>query len=844
MKDNKKNINFLKQIKNYFLIKEIKKGTTGTVYKALDDKTKEIVAIKAISAKKLRDKKALINLRKEITLLHKLSGNPHIISLLGFEQTSNNIYVVLEHCNGGSLFDYKNYYEKKTRLKLNELFIQKIVRQVVDGLEYMHKNNMVHRDIKIDNILINFNSYTNKVFMDKIPDDVNLDKVSLNDPFTIKISDLGYARELNQNEAASTICGTPAIMSPEIALGAKGGKTYNSKVDLWSLGALTYELLVGYPPFNCSTNAQYFDLLKKGLYKLPKTMKVSVEIISFINGLLQFNPEKRMDWAKIKAHPFITKEAVEFTFIDLQSVEGSKGKNVEVSTKEPNNFLWLLYKNNNLNIDIDEISQEAIAKKEVKEQITKSKIINEEVVKAVEEEKRKILVEKERLNKEKIEMENQRKMNEEMKKNYELLQKKNEEEQENLKKKNEELIRKNDEDNKKFNDLKEKEKENKDEIEKLKVINKKTNEDFQKQLEELKRQNEELLKKNKEVELKIKEAKVQIENANKIKDENDKQNKELKEKIAKDNDLKKKYMEEQKRKEKELQEEVEKLNGELKKLKIDKDALKSTVKHKLNAENELKIKQKEIEGLESQIKRIRKEKEDKDRLLLQMQDEMKEEAKKIKEENEGKIKQLKEQIEQDQEKKRQFDEEKKTKENELNGEIEKLKKQLKQLESDKNEMKSTIRHKENAENELKNKQKEIEKLEQKMREMNDEKDRRILEMEKEIIKKKEQLKEVEELKQNLNGKSKEGDADNEEKDDEIKGETEDLNELDKLRKKLEEDGWEDVEFVDDETKSVNLDYDVEQGDIFDTYEIIENYIDDDEKKGEKEKNTENKEEEG
>ena len=97
----------------------------------------------------------------------------------------------------------------------------------------------------------------------------------------------------------------PDIM---VAGQSREAKSYNNKADLWSLGAITYELLVGRVPFYASSYNLLKEEIYKGTYVFPKKLKLSVEAISFINGLLQFEPKNRMDWDKIKAHPFIVND--------------------------------------------------------------------------------------------------------------------------------------------------------------------------------------------------------------------------------------------------------------------------------------------------------------------------------------------------------------------------------------------------------------------------------------------------------------------------------------------------------------------------------------------------------
>ena len=336
----------IKQIKHYRLIREIGKGATGIVYQAVDDKSNKLVAIKSISSSKLQDKRVMENFKRELKLLHSLNHN-NIIKIQGVEKTVNNIYLILDYCNGGNLYEYSYFYRKQNGTPLPEKYIQKILRQLIEGLGYMHKAKTVHRDIKLENILLNFNSVSNKVDNNVIPV-VNY----LNDSFediTIKIADLGYARELEGIGVASTICGTPITMAPDIinlfdTSKTKEGK-YNSKVDLWSLGAITYELFTGRPPFYASNYKQLFEEVMKGKYNLPKNLKISVEAITFINGLLQFYPEKRMKWEEINSHSFISQETENFHYIDLKTVESNfeNPHELEINTKDCENFLWILF---------------------------------------------------------------------------------------------------------------------------------------------------------------------------------------------------------------------------------------------------------------------------------------------------------------------------------------------------------------------------------------------------------------------------------------------------------------------------------------------------------------------
>lgn len=365
----------IKQIKNYRLIKEMGRGATAIVYEAVDDNNNQLVAVKAIPSQKLRDPRVMENFKRELRLLHGLN-HKNIVKIKGVEKTVNNIYFILEYCNGGNLLDFMHAYKRVNNSQLPEKIVQKILRQLIEGLQYMHNNRTVHRDIKLENILLNFDESMNQVSAGGLPDKIDYKKVGFEN-FSIKIADLGYARELEGSGVASTICGTPITMAPDIINLFNGNSnkdnSYNNKVDLWSLGTITYELLIGQPPFYARNYQQLFEEVLNGKYNLPKNIKISVEAITFINGLLQFYPDKRMNWEEINKHPFITEDEKNFTFLDLHTVQSNfkNPEQLEMNTKDCDNFIWLNFKANNIALDkIDQsIYQDPLFQKIKKESV-------------------------------------------------------------------------------------------------------------------------------------------------------------------------------------------------------------------------------------------------------------------------------------------------------------------------------------------------------------------------------------------------------------------------------------------------------------------------------------------
>ena len=377
----------IKKIKQYSLLKEIGRGCTSTVYQGVDLNTNQLVAVKMIPMQKFKAGNTEILTKREISLLCSLK-HPNIISLRGLQRTLNNVYLMIDYCNGGSLKDYQQYYQKKYKSQINEFFVQKIARQLVKGLFYMHSRNTIHRDLKLDNIMLNFNKYPNIVNKGEIPKTINYDDIDLNDDFTIKIVDLGFAKKLSSTSLASSICGTPITMAPDVLLlKEKNTKQYNTKADLWSLGVITYQLLIGQTPFYAKSVTELAKQIKKGSYLLPKEIVLSVEVISFINGLLQFDQVKRMNWEQIMKHPFIVNNMDTFHYINLQKVGDINEKSFEMNTHKYDNYLWLYYMNSSFEMQLDKVHQNEMEKPEVKEMLKHSTIKNKEVIQHMEKEK-------------------------------------------------------------------------------------------------------------------------------------------------------------------------------------------------------------------------------------------------------------------------------------------------------------------------------------------------------------------------------------------------------------------------------------------------------------------------
>jgi len=337
----------IKQINKYTLTQEIGKGSTGKVYEATDN-LGNFYAIKSISMEKLENKRMFDSIKSELKVLQMLN-HENIIKIHGLEKTVNNMYLVLEYCNGGTLYDFLLYYKNELKTTIPEQQIQFLLKMIINGLYEMHKKNIIHRDIKLENILLHFPKHFSKHKID-------YSKVSIYD-CVIKIADLGFAKELGSSNLTSTICGSPMTMAPDIIQGFSQDNTvYDNKADLWSLGTIIYELATGLLPFNACNSKILFEKIMKGIYYYPSNINISIELISLINGLLQFYPERRYNWLQIINHPFIKNDYDNFYIIDFSKLKPTNIHNVdenvfENDSKDCGKFLWLLFQSTDINIE-------------------------------------------------------------------------------------------------------------------------------------------------------------------------------------------------------------------------------------------------------------------------------------------------------------------------------------------------------------------------------------------------------------------------------------------------------------------------------------------------------------
>jgi len=253
---------------NYDIGRTIGKGKFGTVKIATHVLTGDVVAVKIINKQKL-DELGLKMLQHEIKTLKTLS-HPNIIQLYEVMETDKVLFLIMEHASGGEALDYVVAHGRIAEDKARDLF-----RQIISAVSYCHRNRIVHRDLKAENLL-------------------------LDRGLQIKLIDFGLSSSFSENELLNTPCGSPVYAAPEII---KSEKYNGTKVDIWCMGIILYVFLVGKLPFKAPVIADLFEKILAGDYTIPDFL--SNESKDLIKSMLCLNAENRITMEQIINHKWV-----------------------------------------------------------------------------------------------------------------------------------------------------------------------------------------------------------------------------------------------------------------------------------------------------------------------------------------------------------------------------------------------------------------------------------------------------------------------------------------------------------------------------------------------------------
>ncbi|KAF1784315.1 Aurora kinase [Phytophthora cactorum] len=255
------------EMDDFMVTKNLGQGKFGNVYLAKEKRSNVTVALKSPLT---RDGGAS-NLKREVEIQGRLR-HPNILRLIGYFYDDSCVYLVLEYAPYGEL--YKELAREKV---FSDAVAAHYVSQVVEALKYCHSCDVIHRDIKPENLLLGYNK-------------------------TIKLADFGWSVHAPKPyNLRKTFCGTPDYLSPEMVM----GEPYDNRTDSWSLGVLTYELLIGLTPFYCENQMDMYKRIELADYHFPPTPLLSESAKSFIDGLLKRRPSDRMSLEDAAKHPWI-----------------------------------------------------------------------------------------------------------------------------------------------------------------------------------------------------------------------------------------------------------------------------------------------------------------------------------------------------------------------------------------------------------------------------------------------------------------------------------------------------------------------------------------------------------
>ncbi|XP_061996304.1 serine/threonine-protein kinase ATG1a [Rosa rugosa] len=302
------NTNKSRLIGDYILGPKVGSGSFAVVWRSTHRQLGIEVAVKEIDKKHLSPKVSE-SLLKEISILSTIN-HPNIIHLFEAIQTKERIYLVLEYCDGGDLAAYIQRHGK-----VSETVARHFMRQLAAGLQVLQEKHLIHRDLKPQNLLLSANEET---------------------PL-LKIGDFGFARSVTPQDLADTLCGSPLYMAPEIILNQK----YDAKADLWSVGAILYQLVTGKLPFDGNSQLQLFhNVLTSTELRFPQGAleELHPDCVDLCRSLLRLNPVERLSFQEFFNHKFLREVRV---MVEVEHTSPLKSTGEQPSCSGSNTMLQL-----------------------------------------------------------------------------------------------------------------------------------------------------------------------------------------------------------------------------------------------------------------------------------------------------------------------------------------------------------------------------------------------------------------------------------------------------------------------------------------------------------------------
>ncbi|OQR85371.1 protein kinase [Achlya hypogyna] len=253
------------------LLKVIGRGTFAQqVALAKDRHTSLVYAVKSCDKQNLVRRKQVVHTWTEKKILEQLRGHPFVVTLFSTFATSDEVHFVLEYCPGGELF-----YHLHQQDHFNESIVRFYAAEVLCALKSLHSSNIVYRDLKPENVLLDAQGH-------------------------VRLADFGFCKDLSDTERTYSFCGSPEYLSPEMI--ARRG--HSLATDMWSFGCFCYELAVGHPPFQLHNDSlpELFDNIRAGRVYYPP--ELSPSFVTFLKGCLETDTTVRLTALRAMNEPF------------------------------------------------------------------------------------------------------------------------------------------------------------------------------------------------------------------------------------------------------------------------------------------------------------------------------------------------------------------------------------------------------------------------------------------------------------------------------------------------------------------------------------------------------------